>query len=99
MKVNFNKPITDFRGEPLRLPAQGNSSAGIVVTARDVICNVLSNVVNASKDDKLAISLLIGRIWNSQGEIDVTPEESVLIRSHLSGLPVVMFSTIYKMLE
>ena len=93
MKVDFNKPLVNFKGEIITEPRTGQS-----VFAKDVICSTLSNVVNASKDEKLTLDLVTARIWGAKEEVEISPEEAVLIRKHIEGLPSGLFSQIYKLL-
>ena len=92
MKINFTKPLTNYRGEPMR-------ENGQLLIAKDVICNVLSFVRDAAPEDKLKLSEIARQIWNSKAEIDLKPEELALIRKHISHLPADMYADLMRITE
>lgn len=93
MKIDFNKPLLNFKGEILEEPRTGQA-----IFAKDVVCNTLSNVINAAKEEKLTLDLVTARIWDSKEDVEISPEEAVLIRKHIEGLPTGLFSQIYRLL-
>lgn len=93
MKVNFNIPIRRFNGDPLK------DSNGNDVPIKDAICRILSVITMATDEEKITIAGLIEKMWDATGEIDITPEEVAIIKSNIKGLPVILFSQIYKMLD
>lgn len=93
MKVNFNIPIRKFNGEPLK------DNKGNDIPVKDSICRILSVITMATDEEKMVIAGLIEKMWDADGEIEITPQEVTIIKSNIKGLPVILFSQIYKMLD
>lgn len=93
MKVNFNIPVRRYNGEPLK------DDKGKDIPLKDGICRILSVITMATDEEKMTIADLIEKMWNSEGEIDITPQEVAIIKTNIKGLPVILFSQIYKMLD
>jgi hypothetical protein len=92
MNVDFTQPLKNFKGELL---TDGRSQN---VFAKDVVCSALSSILEATKEDKLALDNLSSRVWNSTEATDVSPEEATLIRKNIEHLPAGIFSQLYYML-
>jgi hypothetical protein len=99
MKVNLNIPIKDYQGRGITKPDPRDDSKKIPCLAKDIICDTLVSIANAPKDDKILLSALAKKIWESKGTIDLTPEEMVLIRDYVSVLPAGLMSAIYSILK
>mgnify|MGYP007001751752 CR=1 FL=1 len=93
MKIDFNKPLVNYKGEEVRDPRTGT-----VIMIKNVVCSTLSNTTAGTKDEKLELDLIAAKIWMSGKETDITPEESVLIRRHIEPLPATTFAQIYRLL-
>lgn len=93
MKVNFNIPIRRFNGDPLK------DSNGNDVPIKDAICRILSVITMGTDEEKMTIASLIEKMWNAEGAIEITPQEAAIIKTNIKGLPVILFSQIYKMLD
>lgn len=93
MKVNFNIPIRRFNGDSLK------DSNGNDIPIKDAICRILSVITMATDEEKMTIAGLIEKMWDATGEIEITPQEVTIIKSNIKGLPVILFSQIYKMLD
>lgn len=93
MKVNFNIPIRRFNGDSLK------DSNGNDMPIKDAICRILSVITMATDEEKMVIAGLIEKMWDADGEIEITPQEVTIIKSNIKGLPVILFSQIYKMLD
>jgi len=93
MKVNFNTLMLSYRGEPMK------DEKNEAVYAKTVICDVLSAINQAPVDEKMEMAKLVAAIWQSVGEIEVSPKQVELIRKYCKGLPVNLFAQIYKLLE
>ncbi|OPZ43762.1 MAG: hypothetical protein BWY95_02173 [Bacteroidetes bacterium ADurb.BinA104] len=92
MKVNFNISIRKYNREPLK-------ENGKEVPVKDAICRILSVITMATDEEKMTIAGLIEKMWDATGEIEITPQEVAIIKSNIKGLPVILFSQIYKMLD
>lgn len=93
MKVNFNITLQNYKGHTLQ------HEDGHQILIKEPVCNVLSLVTDATPKEKIEIGNLIKVIWESDGAIDLTPEQCVMIRKHLERLPVSTFSQIYQLFE
>jgi hypothetical protein len=93
MEVNFNIPLTNYRGEPLK------DQNGADVPVKDMVCRKLSAVTFGSFEDKMALSELSDKIWQSTGEVELTGGEINSIRMAVMDLPVVLFGQIMKLLK
>ena len=93
MKIDFNKAITNFKGELMKVGV-----ANIFV--KDVICTQLSMVSDATKEDKQKLTDLSAVIWNSKPgkDTEITPEDATLLRKYLETVPVSVFSQVYNIL-
>lgn len=92
MKVNFNVPLERYNGETLK------DNDGKDVLAKQVVCNVLSLVSDATPSEKIKLDELTHEIYRSLGEMELSPEDTVTIRKHIAVLPVSTFAPLYKML-
>lgn len=99
MKVNLNIPIKDYQGRTITKPDPNDAGKSIPCLAKDIICDTLVSIANAPKNDKILLSDLAIKIWESKGPIDLTPEEMVLIRDYVSTLPAGLMSAIYSILK
>jgi hypothetical protein len=79
MKVNFNIPFVDFKGEPI---VQNGKEQVIknVVAGTLFEGGWLLRKTGTTPEDKLAAYMLSQRIYSSEGEIDITSEEAATIR-------------------
>ncbi len=93
MKVNFNIPILTYRGDNLKDP-NGND-----IPLKDSICRILSAITMGTDEDKMMVAGLIEKMWAESGEMDITEQEADVIKANIKGLPVILFSQIYKMLD
>jgi hypothetical protein len=93
MKVNFNIPARNFKGEALK------DEKGIDIPLKDGVCRILSAITMGKDEEKMMIAGLVERIWTSKGEIEITQAEADIIKANIKGLPVILFSQIYKMLD
>ena len=88
MKVNFNRPFVNFRGDPILCEAviDGNKRY-VPQTIRGVLSPLLfdgewSRVRNIplSAEEKLRAYDLSLRIYKSDGDMEITAEEAVMIK-------------------
>jgi ABC-type transport system substrate-binding protein len=93
MKVNFNIPILTYRGDNLKDP-NGND-----IPLKDSICRILSAITMGTDEDKMMVAGLIEKMWAESGEMEITEQEADVIKANIKGLPVILFSQIYKMLD
>jgi hypothetical protein len=93
MKVNFNIPTLTYRGDALKDP-KGND-----IPIKDAICRILSAITMGTDEDKMMVAGLIEKMWAASGEMEITEREADVIKSNIKGLPVILFSQIYKMLD
>jgi len=93
MKVNFNIPILTYRGDNLKDP-NGND-----IPLKDSICRILSAITMGTYEDKMMVAGLIEKMWAESGEMEITEQEADVIKANIKGLPVILFSQIYKMLD
>lgn len=93
MKVNFNIPVRRYNGEPLK------DDKGKDIPLKDSICRILSVITMGTDEEKMTIASLIEKMWNAEGAIEITPQEAAIIKTNIKGLPVILFSQIYKMLD
>ncbi len=93
MKVDFNIPVRRYNGEPLK------DDKGNEIPLKDSICRILSVITMGTDEEKMTIAGLIKKMWDATGEIDITPQEAAIIKTNIKGLPVILFSQIYKMLD
>jgi hypothetical protein len=93
MKIDFTKPLKNFKNEDLTDPRSGK-----VILVKDVLCTALAAVTNVESKDKLELSDLVFKIWNSSDETEITPEESVAIRKNINSLPSSIFAQVYRLL-
>jgi hypothetical protein len=92
MKVDFTRPLTNYKGELLTDGRNQN------VFAKDVVCSALSSILEATKEDKLMLDNLSGRVWHNSEATELSPEEAALIRKNIEHLPAGIFSQLYHML-
>ena len=93
MRVNFNRPVRRYNGEPLK------DDKGKEIPLKDSICRILSVITVATDEEKMTIAGILEKMWDATGEIEITPQEVAIIKSNIKGLPVILFSQIYKMLD
>lgn len=93
MKVDFTKPLLNYKGELLK------DQKGQNILVKDMVCNALSTVTEATKEDKQALDLLTKMIWSEKKEVELSPEDLVLIRKNIEHFPASLFAQIYKMLS
>jgi len=84
MKVNFNTPFVNFRGEPI----MENGKEKLI---KDVVSQTLfeghwqMRLPNVSGDEKLKAYNLSKKINESEGEIEISLEDAVMVKE--SALP------------
>lgn len=93
MKVNFNIPVRRYNGEPLKDDKDKD------IPLKNSICQILSVITMGTDEEKMTIASLIEKMWNAEGAIEITPQEAAIIKTNIKGLPVILFSQIYKMLD
>ncbi len=93
MKVNFNIPVRRYNGEPLK------DDKGKEIPLKDSICRILSAITMGTDEDKMMVAGLIEKMWAESGEMEITEREVDVIKANIKGLPVILFSQIYKMLD
>jgi hypothetical protein len=93
MKVNFNISLRNYRGEPLKDDKNNH------IPAKDSICRILAAITMGTDEDKMMIAGLIEKMWEANGEIEISQREADIIKANIKGLPVILFSQIYKMLD
>lgn len=75
MKVNFNKPLKTFKGEDMK------DELGKVQIIKDIVCaRLYSSGDDMNQDEKFEAYNLMTRINASEGEMDISDKESVLIK-------------------
>lgn len=98
MKVNFNKAFKDAFGNETK-------ENGKEVVMRDLVAQILFSgqfLEKAGKADdagKLAAYRLSLKIANSDGEIDITAEEAVMIKQAASVLTAGAYGQIFDLVE
>ena len=79
MKVNFNTPFVNYKGEPI----MENGKEKLV---KDVVAVTLfegywqMRLPNVPAEEKLKASNLSNKIYESSGEIEITVEDAVMIK-------------------
>lgn len=75
MKVNFNKPLKDFRGEDMK------DEFGKVQIIKDIVCaRLYSSGDEMNEDEKYESYKLMTRINAADGDMDISDKESLLIK-------------------
>lgn len=92
MKVDFTKPLMNFKGEIM------TDHKGQNVFIKDIVASALSGVTEASKEDKQKLAILAEKVWLAKEAMEVSPEEAVTIRKNIEHLPAHMFNAIYNLL-
>lgn len=102
MKINFNRPFLNFRGEPIMKTAGGHEPQVI----KEVISSLLfdgewvrSSGKSITPEDKMRAYDLSVRIYKSAGEVDITAEDAVLIKEAACALNPGGYAQIVKLIE
>ena len=91
MIINFSSEITGFDGEPVQMNGR-NMTIGMASA-------IALNNANGSPENAIERGLLAMRLFQA-GEIDISPEESAMIRKELGvTLSPVIASQVYKHLS
>ena len=92
MKVNFNKPLKDFRGEDMK------DEFGKV---QNIVCaRLYSSGKDMSIDDKFEAYKLMKRIEASNSDVDINDRESLLIKECCNNtLTAGAFGQIFELLN
>jgi hypothetical protein len=95
MKVNFNVPFKNVKGESM-------TKDGKEQLVKDVLAPVMFEgnwISSTSPKEKLMSYDLSTRIYAADGEIEITIEEATLIKQGAQILNAVGYSQIYKLIE
>lgn len=95
MKVDFNKPLKDFRGEDMK------DEFGEVQNIKDIVCaRLYSSGKDMSIDDKFEAYKLMKRIEASNSDVDINDRESLLIKECCNNtLTAGAFGQIFELLN
>ena len=93
MKVNFSKVLTDIDGAEMKNPFRPDSEAPL--TLRDIAVRTILQPIEGDKVEPvqtLSRLELARRIQNSDGELEIRPEDAVLLRERSAKMYGVLIS-------
>ena len=92
MKVNFNVPFLNLKGQPIKLNDE-------ITTIKDVICAQLFSSNIGDKDAKYKRFKICLKLNNSNSEVEITPDEVNIILDSCSELNVGGYGQVYNLLN
>lgn len=92
MKVNFNVPFLNLKRQAIKLSDD-------ITTIKDVICAQLFSSNIGDKDLKYKRFKICMKIYSSNGEVDITPDEASLILDSCTDLNVGGYGQLYNLLN